>query len=76
MEIETRISFSSNETPAALALLYLQQADLAGKSPSEIAQIYQNAFDEISDTLAKIQTERANKSAADFIEMMGKKYMI
>lgn len=71
MTIDTRISFSSNETPTALALLYLQQTDLTGKSPSEIALIYQSAFEEISDTLDRINSAKTSEGLAEYFKTRG-----
>jgi len=41
--------FPSNEIEA-LAFLYLQNQDLSNKSPTEIYNIYKNAYDEITIT--------------------------
>lgn len=46
-------SFPANEIQA-LALLYVQSQDLAGKSPSETYKLYKTAYDEI-------RTERSNQ---------------
>ena len=34
----------------ALAMLYMQSQDLSGKTPSEIYQMYREAYDEICET--------------------------
>lgn len=46
-------SFPANEVQA-LAFLYVQSQDLAGKSPSDIYNLYKNAYDEI-------RTEKSNQ---------------
>lgn len=59
-------SFPSNRTQA-LAMLYTQNQDLKGKTPSEITKIYISAYDEISNNIGNITKEvRANKTNNNF----------
>lgn len=55
-------SFPSNRTQA-LAFLYTQNQDLKGKTPSEIAEIYVSAYEEINSSLREM---RFNKSNSNF----------
>ncbi len=55
-------SFPSNRTQA-LAFLYTQNQDLKGKTPTEIAEIYVSAYEEINDNISDITSKvRFNKS--------------
>jgi len=49
-------SFPSNRVQA-LAMLYTQNQDLKGKTPTEIAKIYVSAYEEISHSLSDITRE-------------------
>lgn len=40
----------------ALAILYLQNQDLSGKTPEEIADMYNEAWDRISKEFGEIQS--------------------
>lgn len=55
-------SFPSNRTQA-LAFLYTQNQDLKGKTPTEIAEIYVSAYEEINNNISDITSKiRFNKS--------------
>lgn len=45
-------SFPETESEA-LAYLYIQQQDLSHKTPAEIANLYREAYEEITDALRK-----------------------
>lgn len=49
-------SFPSNRVQA-LAMLYTQNQDLKGKTPTEIAKIYVSAYDEINSSISEITRE-------------------
>ena len=55
-------SLPSNRTQA-LAFLYTQNQDLKGKTPTEIAEIYVSAYEEINSNISDITSKiRFNKS--------------
>lgn len=55
-------SFPSNRAQA-LAFLYTQNQDLKGKTPTEIAEIYVSAYEEINNNISDITSKiRFNKS--------------
>ncbi len=59
-------SFPSNRVQA-LAMLYTQNQDLKGKTPTEIAKIYVSAYDEISSNISevtrKVRQNRINSNS-------------
>lgn len=52
-------TFPSNKIQA-LTMLYLQNQDLTGKSPSEIVDLYMSATKEIRDAFRKGEGPRAS----------------
>ncbi len=55
-------SFPSS-TAEALALVYVQNQNLEGKSPKEITSLYYDAYFEIQANISKIRLESKSKIA-------------
>lgn len=58
MANEVRLSTFPSNKVEALAYLYVQSKDLSGKTPGELAAIYETAYYDINDKFRELMAER------------------
>ena len=65
MSNEVNLSSFPSSTSEALAMLYTQNQDLSGKSVTEIAQIYYDAYYKLNNSIHDIRINAKQSAISD-----------
>lgn len=65
MANDVKLNSFPSDRREALAMLFLKNQDLSGKSPEELAEMYDDAYEKISEKLDAIRKERKERNAKE-----------